>query len=120
MSLGLLICKAYVGLLGGKILLDSEPGKESIFYFRLPSKTENQSSFSELQNTITRRQPFPKLKTILVAEDDINNFKLISNILKGLNVVVKHAFNGEEAVEKCKSNKDIDLVLMDSRMPDTD
>ena len=57
---------------------------------------------------------------ILVAEDEEINFLYIETILERLDEVeicVLHAKNGLEAVELCRSNKDIDLVLMDIKMP---
>jgi two-component system, cell cycle response regulator DivK len=55
-------------------------------------------------------------KTILVAEDDENNFALIDTVLKKNNYRVLHAKNGLEAVEICR-REEIDLVLMDIKMP---
>jgi CheY-like chemotaxis protein/serine phosphatase RsbU (regulator of sigma subunit) len=55
-------------------------------------------------------------KKILIADDvDINYFLLVE-ALKSTKVMVFRAENGFEAVEYCRSN-DIDLVLMDIRMP---
>ena len=46
-----------------------------------------------------------------------SNFKLIRYFLAGSNAEVLHAYNGKEAVEKCLSAENIDLVLMDIKMP---
>ncbi|EDO25534.1 predicted protein, partial [Nematostella vectensis] len=54
---------------------------------------------------------------ILVAEDDNINFILIEKLLTILNFSIVRAKNGEEAVLLCKENKEIDLVLMDIKMP---
>ena len=58
-------------------------------------------------------------KTILVAEDVPTNYMLIEAVLRKTNVKLIWAKNGQEAVEKCLDNKDIDLVLMDIQMPVT-
>lgn len=56
-------------------------------------------------------------KTILIAEDEKNNFTLIKKILEGVGANVIWAKDGEEAVHFCKTNNEIDLVFMDIRMP---
>lgn len=56
-------------------------------------------------------------KTILIAEDDKNNFRLIKQLLSGLKIEIVYACNGIEAVDICKSGRRIDLVLMDIKMP---
>ncbi|HZL09453.1 MAG TPA: response regulator [Prolixibacteraceae bacterium] len=58
-------------------------------------------------------------KTILVAEDEDYNFELINELLSNTNLIVLRAINGVDAVEKCKT-KQIDLVLMDIKMPEMD
>jgi CheY-like chemotaxis protein len=60
---------------------------------------------------------FPEKKKILVAEDIDSNFKLIQYFLSGTNADILRAVNGKEAVEKCLSAENIDLVLMDIKMP---
>jgi len=56
-------------------------------------------------------------KTILVAEDVPTNYMLIEAVLSSTRVNLIWARNGQEAVEKCLDNNDIDLVLMDIQMP---
>jgi PAS domain S-box-containing protein len=58
--------------------------------------------------------------TILIADDEANNFKLLEEILRNSKVKLIWAKNGAEAVEICKINQNIDLVLMDILMPVTD
>ncbi len=55
--------------------------------------------------------------TILVVEDEEINFILIDKFLANLPLKIIHAKNGQEAIEKYKQNQDIELVLMDIKMP---
>ena len=58
--------------------------------------------------------------TILIAEDEAINFLFLEILLKkqiDLGCAIIHAKNGAEAVEICKKNDDINLVLMDLKMP---
>ena len=54
---------------------------------------------------------------ILIAEDDKISELLISITLKDIAHQIIYAQNGEEAVQACLNNPDIDLVLMDMQMP---
>ena len=56
-------------------------------------------------------------KTILVAEDVPTNYMLIEAILSKTGVKLIWARDGQEAVDKCQENDQIDLVLMDIQMP---
>ena len=55
-------------------------------------------------------------KTILVAEDVASNYLFIDILLRSENYDVIHAMNGYEAVETVR-RQDVDLVLMDLKMP---
>ncbi len=57
------------------------------------------------------------LTTIVIAEDEEMNFILLNEMLSNSNLTIMHAFNGQEAVDLCSSQLQVDLVLMDLRMP---
>lgn len=117
-GLGLSITKAYVLMLGGEIWVESEKGRGSIFYFTIPYNTEIIKT-----NDVTKDIPNVALENlieslkILIVEDDETSCLLIKNILKKVNCIFFQARNGAEAIEICKENPDLDVVLMDIRMP---
>ncbi len=59
-------------------------------------------------------------KTVLVAEDDRSNFLLLQKILSKSGLNILHAEDGKEAVNMVKEHEEIDLILMDIRMPRMD
>ncbi len=117
-GLGLSITKAYVEMLGGKIRVSSQVGVGSTFYFTLPYNAVpiNEPVVHQIvpsdNNDLIR-----KLK-ILIAEDDKVSEMLIDKTLKTFGKEIIKARTGVEAIEACQNNPDIDLVMMDIRMPD--
>jgi len=116
-GLGLSISKAYVELMGGKIWLDSEPGTGSVFHFTLPYVAVGKSTQTGPDDPYKQPDKNQSKKVILIAEDEINNFLLVREFLSASAYNVIRVENGLDAVNICKNRRDIDLILMDIKMP---
>jgi PAS domain S-box-containing protein len=116
-GLGLAISKAYVELLGGTIMVISDYGSGSSFVFTIPYEKREVQKKNESHKADKKSFFFSVKKKILVAEDVESNFQLIKYFLTDVNAEIIHAVNGQEAVDYCMSDKSIDLVLMDIKMP---
>ena len=116
LGLGLAISKAYIEMLGGTITVNSSFGNGSIFTFKIPLVFDESETKSKPE-TCAGYHHNSGHETILIAEDDNINFMLLKKILQLRNYSVIRANNGQEAVDICMVNKDIDLVFMDVKMP---
>jgi two-component system cell cycle response regulator DivK len=61
--------------------------------------------------------PKSKLRTILLVEDQKYNLLVLKKMLERMGISVIPAENGQEAVDICMGDNELDLVLMDLKMP---
>ncbi len=115
-GLGLSISKAYAEMLGGKLWVESEKGKGSTFFFTinyLPPAEKELDAETDIPDV---KEPEQFVK-VLVVEDDEISFSLVKTYLSKEKIELFHAFHGKEAIDILKKNPNINLVLMDLKMP---
>jgi len=111
LGLGLSIAKENTELIGGKISVKSIEKSGATFYVTIPFVPV----YSDLINVESKDK-----YRILIAEDEEVNFMYLETILNDtmkLNCDIIHSKNGQEAVEFCEKNSNIDIILMDLKMP---
>ncbi len=118
-GLGLSISKAYIEMLGGEIWFKSKYGEGSDFYFNIPydSPAEPRQANSEVLHGTSDN---PKNLVVLIAEDDKPSELLITRFVGPFCKKILKVTTGTEAVETVHDNPDIDLILMDIKLPEMD
>ena len=121
-GLGLAITKALVEMMSGKINVQSQYGKGSIFIITIPQK------ISRLTSPITEEKLMDKAtrlriqnisyqnKKVLIVDDNKLNIKVAKKALQDLNLDIDECYDGLQCLEKVKENK-YDIILMDIMMP---
>lgn len=115
-GLGLSLSQQLAMMMGGYISVESEVNKGSEFSFYLPCK-EHIPAMDKIEHDVSNLQASSGLSgKVLLAEDHVDNRRLIHRYLESMGLEVIAVENGEQAVEQCLQAFP-DVVLLDIQMP---
>ncbi len=122
-GLGLAICRELVGMMGGRLTLESELGQGSVFTFHLPlPPVEPAARQPELTHDVAdpaEDEAADRPVRILAAEDNPTNARVLCALLEAVGAEIEVATDGALAVEAFRTGA-YDIVLMDVQMPNMD
>ena len=116
-GLGLSIVKSLVNLMKGEVWVESRSNEGAVFYFTIPFVRSRGKKHDVKMDT---KLPGKHKMNILIAEDELLNFRYLEALFKADDHQIHHASNGREALELFSKYSDIDFVLMDIKMPELD
>ena len=122
-GLGLAITKSLVEMMDGKINVQSQYGKGSLFMVQISQKISKlikpitDKDVSKIYNVQNENTVLYKGKKLLVVDDNKLNIKVARRALKDFNFIIDECYDGKECLEKINSGNTYDLILMDIMMP---
>ncbi|MGH3848760.1 MAG: ATP-binding response regulator, partial [Pseudonocardiaceae bacterium] len=119
-GLGLSISRQLSQLLGGELVVRSEPAVGSVFTLYLPEVTGPAQSLPPAPSARDEAPPRFHGEKILIVDDDLRNVFALRSMLEAHGLHTIFADNGVAGVRALERNEDVALVLMDVMMPELD
>jgi signal transduction histidine kinase len=119
-GIGLALSRKIARVLKGELTVESESGSGSTFFFTVPVEMAGAKAAVTSESTAHYIELNLSGKTILIVEDDPLSRALLRTYLKKTSAVTIEADEGSEAIRKWHNNLNIDLILMDLKMPGMD
>ncbi len=134
-GLGLAITKALVEMMGGKINVESQFGKGSMFMVQIPQKIKTLTKQLREEEIIKNEKPHQETakntqstiilnnnvdytgKKVMIVDDNALNIKVAKRALKDFNLNLIESMSGQDCLDKVQESNDYDLILMDIMMP---
>ena len=121
-GLGLAITKSLVEMMNGKINVQSQYGKGSIFMVNIPQKINKMLKSKDdkkISSDVTNENHLRGLehKKILIVDDNKLNIKVACRALKDFNFDIDECYDGLQCLNKIKDGNNYDLIFMDIMMP---
>ena len=115
-GLGLVISEKLIGLMGGTISVESQPGSGSVFSFTILTRLGKKA----VQPYVTASMANLEGKRILVVDDNLTNRQILLVQLEKWKMIPVLAYSGKEALHILSSRSEFDLVISDLHMPGMD
>ena len=117
-GLGLAITKRLVGMMGGKINVQSQYGKGSIFIIQIHQEISKMvAPVGSATEVVNHADIDYGHRRILVVDDNKLNIKVARKALSSFNFEIDECYDGEECLNKVLAGEKYDLILMDIMMP---
>ncbi len=118
LGLGLSISKSLVEIMGGKMSLQSALGKGSIFSFSIIEQKPDKSETRPLNPVFSLDRFYVQKLSVLIAEDDEVSFQFFRELMGNTPNKLYFARTGKQAVDLALNTPEIDIILMDIKMPE--
>ncbi|MBQ9764688.1 MAG: response regulator [Lachnospiraceae bacterium] len=121
-GLGLTIVTRLLHMMESRLEVESELGKGSVFYFKIPQSIVDNTGIGKWDKTILNKETSASqafvapTARILAVDDNIMNLDILKRMLKSTEMQINTATNGMEAYELVRKNQ-YNLILMDHMMP---
>ncbi len=116
LDLNLATTKKLIGLMNGKMSVESEFGEGTTFKISLDHKLPDMKENKEIEVEQTEQVDISGNK-ILVVDDDKINIKVVTKLLKDYDLTIDGVTSGRECLDKINNNEKYDLILLDDWMP---